>query len=667
MANPWLTVAVAPPLNPMAPAGNLNRPLPLPDPPDPDLFPPLSSSRSAPSKASRRLSHTVPSTPASTVYLPSSTPSSTDLALPSPDLSNTTFPLPISSTAQLLAYYSATPPSASSPNSFSSPAHPVSTLPTQSSFTENPGILPSPSPTFSTPIPFLPVTNDTVPFNTISNPTHQRAPPKTSTPWVSKVKTNTDRTLKRLSPQSLSPEGVPRVIIPDEVYRKGAQLHKDFIVCRFFGRVPAYSLIQNVLNYMWGKGKHLEIHMISNKKSVLVRLPNDFIREKVLLKRLWYVDTAMFHASRWSEFSDDFTPSLKKIQLWAHLKGVPFDLNYAEGLSHIAGQIGDPKETDDWTLNLSSISVAHVKVEIDTTIPLPKIVEVGRSDGTFVSVEVEYPWVPPTCAHCKEIGHIQRNCLLLPPPTPAPPINPNNPPASAKKPPPAGLPTCYSCNTSGHLMRNCPKGPKGPNDWIKVSHKKKSVLQVSETTLISESTIPSASSDNPPPTEDPITILSPEKDPHSQMEIDLTSPGELIPALSSQKPQLLENVSDQNVDNSGSFVLGLAAVFKDRPITISNTFSALPCSDTHTSINPFTLPKPLTAAELSKHPDTIPKPSEPSVVNQSLNPTPPFMMKSSQQNTKPFVFGPIAQPIQANTPSTSAPIPSLSPEEEPSI
>ncbi|CAN6871679.1 unnamed protein product [Brassica oleracea] len=305
MANPWLTVAVAPPLNPMAPAGNLNRPLPLPDPPDPDLFPPLSSSRSAPSKASRRLSHTVPFTPASTVYLPSSTPFSTDLALPSPDLSNTTFPLPISSTAQLLAYYSATPPSASSPNSFSSPAHPVSTLPTQSSFTENPGILPSPSPTFSTAIPFLPVTNDTVPFNTISNPTHQRAPPKTSTPW--------------------------------------------------------------------------------------------------------------------------------------------------------------------------------------------------------------------------------------------------------------------------------------------------------------------------------------------------------------------------NVDNSGSFVLGLAAVFKDRPITISNTFSALPCSDTHTSINPFTLPKPLTAAELSKHPDTIPKPSEPSVVNQSLNPTPPFMMKSSQQNTKPFVFGPIAQPIQANSPSTSAPIPSLSPEEEPSI
>lgn len=69
----------------------------------------------------------------------------------------------------------------------------------------------------------------------------------------------------------------------------------------------------------------------------------------------------MFHASQWSEFSDDFTPSLRKIQLWAHLKGVPSELIYPERLSHIASQISDPKETDDWTLSLTSISVAHVK------------------------------------------------------------------------------------------------------------------------------------------------------------------------------------------------------------------------------------------------------------------------------------------------------------------
>ncbi|CDY24605.1 BnaC05g32890D [Brassica napus] len=305
MANPWLTVALASPLNPTAPAGNLSRPPPLPDPPDPDLFPPLSSSRSAPSKASRRLSHTAPSTSASTVYLPSSTPITTDLARPPPALSNTTSPLPISSTAQLLAYYTVTLPSASNPNPFSPPAHPVSSLPTQPPSTHNPGILPSPYPIFSSATPFPPVTDNTVPFNTIPNPSHQTAPPKTSISW--------------------------------------------------------------------------------------------------------------------------------------------------------------------------------------------------------------------------------------------------------------------------------------------------------------------------------------------------------------------------NADPAGTFVLGLAAVFKDRPIITSNSFSALPPSDNHTATNPFTLPKPLTSADLSKPPDAIPEPSEPSVVNQSLTPTPPFTVISPQHHTDPFVFGSIPQPFEASTPSTLAPIPSPTQEEEPSI
>lgn len=29
---------------------------------------------------------------------------------------------------------------------------------------------------------------------------------------------------------------------------------------------------------------------------------------------------------------------------------------------------------------------------------------------------MSYPWVPPTCSHCSELGHIQRNCLKWTPP-----------------------------------------------------------------------------------------------------------------------------------------------------------------------------------------------------------------------------------------------------------
>ncbi|CAA7040468.1 unnamed protein product [Microthlaspi erraticum] len=107
------------------------------------------------------------------------------------------------------------------------------------------------------------------------------------------------------------------------------------------------------------------------------------------------------------------------IQLWAHLTGVPLDLRHQRGLSFVAGLVGEPKETDDFTKNLVSLTLSHVKVEVDLTKKLPDIVEFERDSGEVVEVLVHYPWLPPKCSHCHELGHIAKNCLLLPvPPKP---------------------------------------------------------------------------------------------------------------------------------------------------------------------------------------------------------------------------------------------------------
>uniref|UniRef100_M4EYP0 DUF4283 domain-containing protein n=1 Tax=Brassica campestris TaxID=3711 RepID=M4EYP0_BRACM len=202
-------------------------------------------------------------------------------------------------------------------------------------------------------------------------------------------------------------------MIPDEVFERGALQHKDFVVGRFFGRVPAFKIIQNVLNFLWGKGNKLEIHMIQSTRSMIVRIPSDYIREKVLKKRIWYVDTAMFHVAQWSDGEVADTSSLEVIPIWAHLIGVPFDLMTNEGLGWIADALGEPKEMDDWTKNLSSLSVAHVKVEADATKPFPTVLELVRQSGAMFRVEVEYPWLPPSCSHCKELGHIIKDCLKI--------------------------------------------------------------------------------------------------------------------------------------------------------------------------------------------------------------------------------------------------------------
>lgn len=265
---------------------------------------------------------------------------------------------------------------------------------------------------FLTPIlptpPHIPLPTPSIP---IPDP---NLPPKQPT-WADKAKHSTDKTLKRMSstPPTITAEGIPRVEIPDEVFERGALQHRDFIVGRFFGRIPAFKIIQNVLNYLWGKGNKLEVHMIQSTRSMIVRIPSDFIREKVLKKRIWYVDTAMFHVAQWSDGEVADTSSLETIPIWAHLIGVPFDLMTNEGLGWIADALGDPKEMDDWTKNLSSLSVAHVKVEADATKPFPTMLELVRKSGTTFRVKVEYPWLPPTCSHCKELGHILKDCLKI--------------------------------------------------------------------------------------------------------------------------------------------------------------------------------------------------------------------------------------------------------------
>lgn len=244
----------------------------------------------------------------------------------------------------------------------------------------------------------------------------QKLPPPQSTPtWADKATYASDKRLKRMSatPPLISPEGIPRVVIPDEVFERGALQHKDFVVGRFFGRVPAFKTIQNVLNYLWGKGNKLEIHLIQSTRSMLVRIPSDYIRDKVLKKRIWYVDTAMFHVAQWSDGEIADTSSLQTIPIWAHLIGVPFDLMTNEGLGWIADALGDPKEMDDWTKNLSSLSVAHVKVEADATKPFLTVLELVRQSGAMFRVEVKYPWLPPSCSHCKGLGHILKDCLKI--------------------------------------------------------------------------------------------------------------------------------------------------------------------------------------------------------------------------------------------------------------
>ncbi|CAH2039034.1 unnamed protein product [Thlaspi arvense] len=270
-----------------------------------------------------------------------------------------------------------------------------------------------------TPAPLSAVAESSFDLNV--SPTQTVVPPvenksANSPTLAERIRVFEDRSLCRVASVSFTDSGRPTVLIPDEVFKKGEELHKDFIVCYFNGRAPSYSKIQSVLNHMWGKGGKLEIHNNPLARNMIVRITSDYLRTKILEKDTWYNGDSLFRVAQWTSEHSGSSRHFESMQIWAYLTGVPLDLRHQKGLSFVAGLVGERKETDEFTKNLVSLTMSHVKVEVNLTKELPRVVEFTRQSGEVVEVLVDYPWLPPTCSHCKELGHIARNCLLLPPP-----------------------------------------------------------------------------------------------------------------------------------------------------------------------------------------------------------------------------------------------------------
>lgn len=212
----------------------------------------------------------------------------------------------------------------------------------------------------------------------------------------------------------ISENGKPRVKVPNTVFERGARLHSDYIVGIFYGNSPSYGKVWGVLNYLWGKDKRVTIHNLT-RNAFLFHIPSVSLRQKILQHELWRVGDAPFFVTEWkASFSLD-PPSLQRAPIWAKINQILFDLVTNEGLSFISKPLGEIVDEKPFI----SINSAEVKVIVNLTKPLPTELEIERDDGVVVSLSVTYPWLPPLCSICNEIGHSASLCPKAPPKTPS--------------------------------------------------------------------------------------------------------------------------------------------------------------------------------------------------------------------------------------------------------
>lgn len=187
---------------------------------------------------------------------------------------------------------------------------------------------------------------------------------------------------------------------------------KDHIVAKFHGRIPDQRKIFADLNPVWGKFGNITIRSHS-ENTCLIYVPCVSTREWILQVGYWQVSNCALTVFPWTSEAlwEEF--ELTSAPTWAVLKSVPLQLYSLHGISVIASAIGEPLHTEKSRLEPYHSGDTKVKIEIILDASPPKAVIVRDSQGFSVTVNVDYPRLPPKCCNCEKFGHLL-NCCPLP-------------------------------------------------------------------------------------------------------------------------------------------------------------------------------------------------------------------------------------------------------------
>ena len=101
---------------------------------------------------------------------------------------------------------------------------------------------------------------------------------------------------------------------------------------------------------------------------------------------------------------------MAKLPIWIQLANIPLELFTQKGISYIASGLGNPLYMDRITARQQRLAFAKVCVEIDAGMEIPRFLEVELRNGSTVHVQVDIPWIPIKCSHCKIFGHADKAC-----------------------------------------------------------------------------------------------------------------------------------------------------------------------------------------------------------------------------------------------------------------
>ncbi|XP_010550809.1 PREDICTED: uncharacterized protein LOC104821585 [Tarenaya hassleriana] len=124
-------------------------------------------------------------------------------------------------------------------------------------------------------------------------------------------------------------------------------------------------------------------------------------------------------AENWSPINSSHRPdkpALRSVPTWVTLTNLPEKLFNSDSLARLASCIGEPLYLHPVSDAKDSFSFAKIYVEVSMAQSPPKHIAITLPGEEERIILVAYEWLPPSCAHCAELGHVARYCPNIPQP-----------------------------------------------------------------------------------------------------------------------------------------------------------------------------------------------------------------------------------------------------------
>lgn len=157
----------------------------------------------------------------------------------------------------------------------------------------------------------------------------------------------------------------------------------------------------------WNVNHQLHFH---SSGWIVIKFDNEIDRNAVLEKGPYIIYGRPFLLKIMPELFDFNDLEFTKVPVWVQIPNLPLQLWNNKALSKIASKIGSPIQSDKLTQSKGRLSFARLLIEIDVSKELLNEVQIKVPDGSTLSHQVMYEFVPKFCRACKAIGHQQDNC-----------------------------------------------------------------------------------------------------------------------------------------------------------------------------------------------------------------------------------------------------------------